>query len=123
MESSFQVCDKRQILKEKMTEYIHREKDILRHITEKWDTKFPYFVRLYATFSVSILLKFLMGSKNVKFLTGSRSAVFRVNLCQEPRLFQIHSQAHRQRHRLHSILRSRTGSRSRLLTQPRHYSS
>ena len=49
----FQVCDKRQIVREKKTEYIHREKDILKTITDKWDEKFPYFVRLYATFHVS----------------------------------------------------------------------
>ena len=42
-------------MREKKAEYINREKDILKLITDKWDTNFPYFVRLYATFHVSVL--------------------------------------------------------------------
>ena len=48
----FQVCDKNQIRKEKKTEYILRERDILKHLTDNWNTNVPYFVRLHASFHV-----------------------------------------------------------------------
>ena len=47
-----QVCDKNQIRKEKKTEYILRERDILKHLTDNWNTNVPYFVRLHASFHV-----------------------------------------------------------------------
>lgn len=47
-----QVCDKRQIKKEKKVEYIHREKDILKLLTERWNPEVPYFVCLHASFQV-----------------------------------------------------------------------
>ena len=49
-----QVCDKNQIRKENKTEYIVRERDILKHITDNWNTNVPYFVRLHATFQVRL---------------------------------------------------------------------
>ena len=51
----FQVCDKNQIRKEKKTEYILRERDILKHLTDNWNTNVPYFVRLHASFHVRFL--------------------------------------------------------------------
>lgn len=59
-EVAIKVCDKRQIVREKKTEYIHREKDILRLITSKWDVNYPYFVRLYSTFQDSQRLYFVL---------------------------------------------------------------
>ena len=49
---SIQVCEQRQIIKEKKTEYITRERDILKKIIDHWDNNFPYFVSLYAAFKV-----------------------------------------------------------------------
>lgn len=49
---SIQVCEQRQIVKEKKTEYITRERDILKKIVDHWDNNFPYFVSLYAAFKV-----------------------------------------------------------------------
>ena len=60
-----QVCDKNQIRKENKTEYIVRERDILKHITDNWDTNVPYFVRLHATFQV----RFFFTAKNVDLFT------------------------------------------------------
>ena len=56
-----QVCDKNQIRKENKTEYIVRERDILKHITDNWDTNVPYFVRLHATFQVRFYYCYTVG--------------------------------------------------------------
>ena len=63
LKSNFlQVCDKNQIRKEKKTEYILRERDILKHLTDNWNTNVPYFVRLHASFHVRIFNAMLIFS-------------------------------------------------------------
>jgi hypothetical protein len=47
-----QVCEKRQIVLENKTEYIHREKEIMLLLSEFNERK-PYFVQLHSTFQVS----------------------------------------------------------------------
>merc|ERR1711874_139090 len=59
-EVAIKVCDKNQIRKEKKTEYILRERDILKHLTDNWNTNVPYFVRLHASFHDSHRLYFVI---------------------------------------------------------------
>merc|ERR1711953_1486738 len=59
-EVAIKVCEQRQIIKEKKTEYITRERDILKKIIDHWDNNFPYFVSLYAAFKDHQRLYFVM---------------------------------------------------------------
>jgi 3-phosphoinositide dependent protein kinase-1 len=52
-EFAIKMCEKSLILREKKQEYIKSEKDILVKITNEWDEKRPFFVRLHSTFHVS----------------------------------------------------------------------
>lgn len=59
-ELAIKVCDKRQIVREKKTEYIFREKEILKLLTDKWNPNVPYFVCLHASFQDAQRLYFVM---------------------------------------------------------------
>ena len=52
-EFAIKVCEKRQIVQENKTEYIHREKDIMLLLSQ-FNEKKPYFVQLHSTFQVSL---------------------------------------------------------------------
>jgi 3-phosphoinositide dependent protein kinase-1 len=51
-EFAIKVCEKRQIVQENKTEYIHREKEIMLLLSD-FNEKKPYFVQLFSTFQVS----------------------------------------------------------------------
>ena len=57
-EFAIKVCEKRQIIQENKSEYIHREKEIMLLLSD-FNEKRPYFVQLHSTFQVSnkVLLK------------------------------------------------------------------
>lgn len=52
-EFAVKVCDKAHISKEKKTEYIMSEKQIMVKIVNRWNEKCPFFVKLHSTFHVS----------------------------------------------------------------------
>ena len=51
-EFAIKVCEKRQIIQENKSEYIHREKEIMLLLSD-FNEKRPYFVQLHSTFQVS----------------------------------------------------------------------
>lgn len=79
-EFAIKVCEKRQIIQENKSEYIHREKEIMLLLSDI-NEKRPYFVQLHSTFQVS---SFVFGFKiqtkyfkphhdNLKYFLGLRS--------------------------------------------------
>jgi 3-phosphoinositide dependent protein kinase-1 len=52
-EFAIKVCEKRQIIQENKSEYIHREKEIMLLLSD-FNEKRPYFVQLHSTFQVSL---------------------------------------------------------------------
>ena len=61
-EVAIKVCDKRQIVAENKTVYIHREKEILALLSSSahWNAKRPYFVRLHSTIQDAERLYFVI---------------------------------------------------------------
>lgn len=59
-EYAIKVCEKKFIVREKKTESIHREKDILKLLTAQWNNKVPFFVRLHSTFHDAQRLYFVL---------------------------------------------------------------
>ncbi|XP_014290824.1 3-phosphoinositide-dependent protein kinase 1 isoform X2 [Halyomorpha halys] len=65
-EYAIKVCDKRHIIREKKTEYIKRERDILNMISS---AGVPFFVKLYCTFQDNDSLYFVLSyAKNGELL-------------------------------------------------------
>ena len=59
-EFAIKVCEKRQIIKENKSEYIHREKEIMLLLSD-YNEKRPYFVQLHSTFQVSFINDFAVN--------------------------------------------------------------
>lgn len=65
-EYAIKVCDKRHIIREKKTEYIKRERDVLNTISS---AGVPFFVKLYCTFQDTDSLYFVLSyAKNGELL-------------------------------------------------------
>uniref|UniRef100_A0AAU7B9I7 3-phosphoinositide-dependent protein kinase 1 n=1 Tax=Pyrrhocoris apterus TaxID=37000 RepID=A0AAU7B9I7_PYRAP len=65
-EYAIKVCDKRHIIREKKTEYVKRERDVLNTITS---AGVPFFVKLYCTFQDTDSLYFVLSyAKNGELL-------------------------------------------------------
>jgi len=60
-EFAIKVCNKMHIIREKKTEAIKREKEIMLMLTARWSITAPFFVRLYATFHNSENLFFVLS--------------------------------------------------------------
>ena len=59
-ELACKVCDIKQIQKENKTKYIMSEKEILAKLNREWNTRVPFFVRIYSTFQDVKSLYFVM---------------------------------------------------------------
>lgn len=60
-EYAIKVCDKRHIIREKKTEYIKREKEVLNRLGSNQSTAAPFFVKLFCTFQDADRLYFVLS--------------------------------------------------------------
>ena len=60
-EWAIKVCNKNHILRERKSKAIMREKEILLKLTSNWNPRAPYFVKLYATFTNTENLFFVLS--------------------------------------------------------------
>lgn len=68
-EYAIKVCDKRHIIREKKTEYVKREKEVLNILSSSQKTTSPFFVKLYCTFQDLDRLYFVLSyAKNGELL-------------------------------------------------------
>ena len=55
-EFAIKVCEKRQIVRENKQAYIQSEREILVKIGQEWKDNVPFFVKIYSTFQVIIII-------------------------------------------------------------------
>lgn len=55
------MCEKRHIIREKKTEYIKREKEVLNRLGSNQSTAAPFFVKLFCTFQDADRLYFVLS--------------------------------------------------------------
>ncbi|XP_067003119.1 3-phosphoinositide-dependent protein kinase 1 isoform X2 [Anabrus simplex] len=68
-EYAIKVCEKRHIIREKKTEYVKREKEVLNVLSSSYKTTSPFFVKLYCTFQDVDRLYFVLSyAKNGELL-------------------------------------------------------
>nr|CAD7260263.1 unnamed protein product [Timema shepardi] len=68
-EYAIKVCDKRHIIREKKTEYVKREKEVLNILSSNVKVTAPFFVKLYCTFQDMDRLYFVLSyAKNSELL-------------------------------------------------------
>ncbi|KAK3928732.1 3-phosphoinositide-dependent protein kinase 1 [Frankliniella fusca] len=60
-EYAIKVCDKRHIIREKKTEYIKREKEVLNRLGANQSPAAPFFVKLFCTFQDADRLYFVLS--------------------------------------------------------------
>ncbi|XP_034251085.1 3-phosphoinositide-dependent protein kinase 1 [Thrips palmi] len=60
-EYAIKVCDKRHIIREKKTEYIKREKEVLNRLGANQSAAAPFFVKLFCTFQDADRLYFVLS--------------------------------------------------------------
>lgn len=60
-EYAIKVCDKRHIIREKKTEYIKREKEVLNRLGSNQSSTAPFFVKLFCTFQDMDRLYFVLS--------------------------------------------------------------
>lgn len=60
-EYAIKVCDKRHIIREKKTEYIKREKEVLNRLGSNQSPAAPFFVKLFCTFQDTDRLYFVLS--------------------------------------------------------------